>query len=470
MSDYLVELAKSATARKVIKNLGLPVPMPRELLRSTGPRQARPLVGQSVAFWTGAHQEGADRLGQSIGDALRSAGAQIYAPDSARLADTMPLSADSSMEFSALVFDASSLKTPEALRALYDFFHPRVGRVRAGGRIIIVGRPAEAQKDAAANAAQASLEGFMRSIAKEVAKDAVTANLLYVDDGAEVALSSPLRFLLSNRSAYVDGQSLRVTKPYGKHARLDTGWERALQGKVAVVTGAARGLGRATVLALAAEGAQVVCVDLPGDEEATKALAGQVDGGVFLADVSAPDTPERLSRELQQHYGGVDILVHNAGITRDKTLKRMKADAWDLTLNVNLAAIERITRRLADDKTLNSGARIICLSSIAGVAGNLGQTNYATSKAGVMGLVEHWSREFARRKITANAIAPGFIETRMTDAMPLAIRETARRLNNLRQGGQPTDIAQAVAFLALPQSQGVNAQVLRVCGGTLIGR
>lgn len=469
MSDYLVELAKNPTARKVIKNLGLPVPMPRELLRSQGPRQARPLVGQSVAFWTGANRV-ADKMAQAIGEALRGAGAQVYAPANSEITEAMPLNSDSSMEFSALLFDASSLRTPEDLRALYDFFHPRIGRVRAGGRIIIIGRPAEAQKDAAANAVQASLEGFMRSIAKEVAKDGVTANLLYVGEGAEAALSSPLRFLLSKRSAYVDGQSLRVTKPYGKGEELDSGWERALEGKVAVVTGAARGLGRATVLALAAEGAQVVCVDLPGDEEATAALAREVDGGIFLADVSAADTPERLSSELRENYGGVDILVHNAGITRDKTLKRMKADAWDLTLDINLAAIERITRQLAEDKTLNTGARIICLSSIAGVAGNLGQTNYATSKAGVMGLVEHWSREFARRKITANAIAPGFIETRMTDAMPLAIREAARRLNNLRQGGQPTDIAQAVAFLALPQSQGVNAQVLRVCGGTLLGR
>ncbi|AWV91225.1 3-oxoacyl-ACP reductase [Bradymonas sediminis] len=467
MSDYLVELAKNATARKVIKNLGLPVPMPQELQRSDKPRQTRPLVGQSVGFWTG---DGAGKMAQAIGATLRGAGAQIYAPAGSEIDESMPLEADPSMEFSALVFDATSLTTPEELRELYDFFHPRVGLIRRGGRVVIIGRPAETQKDAAANATQASLEGFMRSLAKEVAKDGITANLLYVDDEAEEAVSSPLRFLLSKRSAYVDGQSMRVSKPYGKGEMLEENWVGSLAGKVAVVTGAARGLGRATVLALAAEGARVVCVDLPGDQEATEALASEVNGGVFLADVSAADTPERLSRELKENYGGVDIIVHNAGITRDKTLKRMKPAAWDSTLDINLGAIERITRRLADDKTLNTGGRIICLSSIAGVAGNLGQTNYATSKAGVMGLVEHWSREFARRKITANAIAPGFIETRMTDAMPVAIREAARRLNNLRQGGQPTDIAQTVAFLAMPQSQGVNAQVLRVCGGTLIGR
>lgn len=467
MSDYLVELAKNATARKVIKSLGLPLPMPQELERSAKSRQSRPLVGQSIALWTAS---GTNKMAKALGETLRGAGAQIYAPQDCEIADSMPLGSDSGMEFSALIFDATSLETPEDLRNLYDFFHPRIGRVRACGRIILVGRPAQEQGSAAANAAQASLEGFMRSVAKEVAKNGVTANLLYVDDKGEAAVGSPLRFLLSKYSAYVDGQSLRVAKPYGKGEMLGVDWEDSLKGKVAVVTGAARGLGRATVHALAGEGARVVCIDLPGDEDATAVLADEVGGGVFLADVSASDTPERLSRELQKEYGGVDILVHNAGITRDKTLKRMKSDAWDMTLEINLAAVERITRRLADDKTLNTGGRIICMSSIAGVAGNLGQTNYATSKAGVMGLVEHWSREFARRKITANAIAPGFIETRMTDAMPLAIREAARRLNNLRQGGQPSDIAQTVAFLAMPQSQGINAQVLRVCGGTLIGR
>src|SRR5690554_1659892 len=219
MSDYLVELAKNATARNIIKNLGLPVPMPRELLRSDKPRQSRPFIGQSVALWTGT---GANDVAQALGETLRGAGAQIYAPADTDIAEAMPLSADSSMEFSALVFDATGLKTPEDLRALYDFFHPRIGQVRASGRIIIVGRPAQAQKDAAANATQASLEGFMRSIAKEVAKNGVTANLLYVDEGAEAALSSPLRFLLSVRSAYVDGQSLRVSKPFGKSEALDT--------------------------------------------------------------------------------------------------------------------------------------------------------------------------------------------------------------------------------------------------------
>jgi 3-oxoacyl-[acyl-carrier protein] reductase len=405
-----------------------------------------------------------------LSDALIGAGAQLFALEDAGIEQASPLDPRADSRLDALVFDATAIDTPQDLRALYDFFHPLVGRIRRCGRVVIVGRPAESRKSAEANAAQAALEGFMRSIAKEIAKGGATANLLYVADGGEKAVAGPLRFLLSERSAYVDGQSLRVSKPSGKSAALDADWERPLEGKVALVTGSARGIGRATAKALAAEGARVVCADLPDQEEALAALAEEIHGGVFLVDVSAADAPARLSKELQDEYGGVDIVVHNAGITRDKTLKRMKPAAWDSTLDINLAALERITRRLADDKTLRTDGRIICLSSIAGVAGNLGQTNYATSKAGVMGLVDHWSREFARRRVTANAIAPGFIETRMTEAMPAAIRETARRLNNLRQGGQPVDIAQTVAFLAMPQSQGVNGQVLRVCGGTMVGR
>ena len=119
---------------------------------------------------------------------------------------------------------------------------------------------------------------------------------------------------------------------------------------------------------------------------------------------------------------------------------------------------------------LHDQGRLVCLSSIAGVAGNMGQTNYASSKAGIIGLVEHGRPQLAARGITANAIAPGFIETRLTDAMPVAIREAARRLNNLSQGGRPVDVGQAITFLSLPQSQGVTGQILRVCGGAFVGR
>lgn len=465
MSDYLLELAKNATARKIVKTLGLPVPMPQELRRAEGARQARPLVGKNVALWT---------LGGVVSEALLAgldgAGAQVLAAAEAGLEEVSELDPASERRLDGFVFDATELQTVEELRALYDFFHPLMGRVPECGRVVVVGRPPEQQKSAGSNAAQAALEGFTRSLAKEVARGGATANLLYVEEGAEGAILSPLRFFLSDRAAYVDGQSLRIFKPHGKSGALSGGWENALDGQVALVTGAAQGIGRECARVLAGEGAEVILADLSSEEARLSALAEELGGAIFLGDISAEDTPERLIALFREEYDGVDIVVHNAGITRDKTLKRMKPEAWDMTLDVNLGAIERVTRRLYEEKALNTDGRIICLSSIAGIAGNLGQTNYASSKAGVIGLVDHWSREFSRRRITANAVAPGFIETRMTAAMPAGIREAARRLNNLRQGGHPGDIAQAVAFLAMPQSQGLNGQLLRVCGGAMLGR
>ncbi|HWM10153.1 MAG TPA: SDR family oxidoreductase, partial [Solirubrobacteraceae bacterium] len=158
---------------------------------------------------------------------------------------------------------------------------------------------------------------------------------------------------------------------------------------------------------------------------------------------------------------GADIVVHNAGITRDRTLARMSEDEWDSVLAVNLESIERINAELADVR------RIVCVSSVSGIAGNRGQANYATSKAGVIGIVEELAPKLDRA--TINAVAPGFIETRMTAAMPLATREAGRRMNSLAQGGLPVDVAETIAWLASPGSAGVNGNVVRVCGQSLIG-
>jgi 3-oxoacyl-[acyl-carrier protein] reductase len=164
---------------------------------------------------------------------------------------------------------------------------------------------------------------------------------------------------------------------------------------------------------------------------------------------------------------GADIVVHNAGITRDRTLARMSEDEWDSVLAVNLESIERITAALVDG--LPRGGRIVCVSSVSGIAGNRGQANYATSKAGVIGVVDELAPMLAQRQGTINAVAPGFIETRMTAAMPLATREAGRRMNSLAQGGLPVDVAETVAWLASPGSAGVNGNVVRVCGQSLIG-
>ena len=161
--------------------------------------------------------------------------------------------------------------------------------------------------------------------------------------------------------------------------------------------------------------------------------------------------------------------MHNAGITRDKTLARMDAQRWTSVMEVNLGAPMRITGALLDGGHLAAGSRIVGVASLSGIAGNVGQTNYALSKAGVIGWIERLAREVAARGITANAVAPGFIETQMTAAIPFAIREAGRRMNSMGQGGAPEDVAETIAWLADPASGGINGQVVRVCGQSLLG-
>ena len=170
-----------------------------------------------------------------------------------------------------------------------------------------------------------------------------------------------------------------------------------------------------------------------------------------------------------RHDGGCDVIVHNAGITRDKTLGRMSDEQWDGLMAVNLTAPERITDALLEADALKPGGRVIGVSSISGIAGQRGQTNYSTSKAGVIGFVDAYAPVMAEADLTINAVAPGFIETQMTAAMPFATREVGRRLNSLSQGGLPVDVAETVAWLASPGSGGVNGNVVRVCGQNLLG-
>ena len=284
--------------------------------------------------------------------------------------------------------------------------------------------------------------------------------------GAERSLESTLRFFLSGRSAYVAGQVLRVgaAKPAST-----PDWNRPLTDRVAVVTGAARGIGAAIAQTLARDGAQVVVVDVPAQGAALAEVANRVDGTAFQVDITSKDAPAHLAGYLKDRHGGADIFVHNAGITRDRSLVNMPADQWASVLDVNLGAQLRINEALLDQNVLHPGGRVICISSTSGIAGNRGQTNYAASKAGIIGMVQAMAPEMAKRELTINAIAPGFIETAMTRAMPLATREIGRRINSLNQGGLPVDVAEAVAWLGQPGTGGVNGQVVRVCGQSILG-
>ena len=481
MSDFLLELSANPQARRMVKSLGLPLPMPEPLRRATGPWEARPLDDEKVVV-VGQGQQGGGVLGEALGAALARAGAEaLVVGEEADLAPYLgpseawarpatrvaPGEAPQGVKVAALVFDATGIETPAGLRALYDGFHPWIGALKKTGRVVVIGRPPEDTKDPAAAAVRAGLDGFTRSVAKELGRKGSTANVVYVAEGAEDRLAPVLHWLLSARSAYVTAQPLRVTTAVS--APKDVPLTRPLEGKVVLVTGAARGIGAATAAILADQGAHVVCLDRPADDGPTSQVARSIGGSVLLADITDPEAPEKISTILQDKHGGVDVVIHNAGVTRDKTLARMKPELWDQAVDINLGAVVRITERLVDDGVLHDHGRVICLSSVSGIAGNVGQTNYAASKAGIVGYVKALSASLAKRGITVNAIAPGFIETRLTNAMPVMIREAARRLSALGQGGQPEDVGQATTFLATPGAYGITGSVLRVCGGALVG-
>ncbi|CAN0127726.1 unnamed protein product, partial [Chrysoparadoxa australica] len=316
----------------------------------------------------------------------------------------------------------------------------------SNARVVLLADVPETAESVPAAVAARAVEGFVRSLAKEIGRKGATANLVYVEKGAEDRVAGPLRFFLSDHSTYVDGQPVRVTGG-GKMPR-SVPVTRPLDGKVALVTGGARGIGAATAERLSQEGAHVVVLDIPADAETLETTAKAVGGTALPQDITDADAPRAIADFLKEKFGGVDIVVHNAGVTRDKMLANMAEHLWDMVLAINLRSILAIDEVLLGDKIVNDHGRILCLSSIGGIAGNAGQTNYGATKAGLIGYVQSQGQKFGDRGITVNAVAPGFIETRMTAEMPFMIREGGRRMNSMSQGGQPQDVAELLTFLA----------------------
>ncbi|MFF0119083.1 3-oxoacyl-ACP reductase [Micromonospora arida] len=457
MTDRYASFVQSATGRALVKRLGLPDP-PR--LRRHHPGD--PLLAGPALL--GAATGG--RLAGPIAKILTAAGVELADP----AADP---SGDTPQRYGALLFDATGITDSTELRQLYDFFHPQARAVLPSGRVIVLGTPPQECPTPREATAQRALEGLVRSIGKEFGRG-TTAQLVYVsgaDDPAHSAgtitsLESTVRFLLSGRSAYVSGQVIRVG---GGAASVPADWDRPLDGQVVLVTGAARGIGAALAKVLARDGAKVVALDIPAAGDALAAVANDIGGTAVQLDLTAPEAPTRLAEHLASRHGRVDVVVHNAGITRDKTLGRMDADRWDQVIDVNLSSQERINDVLLERELIPAGGRIISVSSIAGIAGNRGQTNYATSKAGVIGLVDSLAPALRERGISVNAVAPGFIETRLTARIPLVVREAGRRMNSLAQGGLPVDVAETIGWLAWPASGAVSGNVVRVCGQSLLG-
>ncbi|MEU4012962.1 3-oxoacyl-ACP reductase [Streptomyces pseudogriseolus] len=434
MADRYLRFTGTAPGRFLTRRLGLPRPAP---LRRWSPE--RPALDGGLLHLTA----GASRL--------------TLAPVLARTG--LPTD-ETAGRPAAVVLDATGVRTVEDLDGVHAALHPVVRSVAESGRIVVLGTPLD-PADHHQAAAQQALEGFTRSLGKETGGGR-TVNLVRLTDAS--AAESTLRFLLSPKSAYVSGQVIAVgdqASPAPEDA------DRPLTGRTALVTGAARGIGEAVAATLARDGADVVVLDVPQAEQDARRVAERIGGSVLLLDMTAADAGARIADALP---GGLDVLVHNAGITRDRRLVNMPKDRWSSVLDVNLGSVLRTTDALLEAGALRRDGRIVATASIAGIAGNAGQTNYGASKAGVTGFVRALApRALAEHGVTVNAVAPGFIETKMTAAVPLFIREAGRRMNSLAQGGLPVDVAETTAWFAHPGSGAVNGQVVRVCGQSLLG-
>lgn len=366
----------------------------------------------------------------------------------------------------ALIFDATDISSPEQLIQCHGFFHRQLGNLANNGRIIILGSAINSDMSAEEASAQRALVGIVKSIAKEVGRRGCTANLVYANEVCEKIIASPLRFFISEKSSYVSGQVV-TTDSIANGYSLQT-WQQPLKGKTALVTGASRGIGAAIANILAADGATVIGLDIPQAKDALTNQMSAINGKLILLDVTANDAASQIKQHLTQP---LDIVVHNAGITRDKTLKRMSEQQWQSVVDINLSSVANINSYFLRNDCLSPQAKIICVASISGIAGNVGQVNYAASKSGIIGLVESTAQKLKQQdaQITINAVAPGFIETEMTAKIPLMTRHFGRRLCSLSQGGLPSDVAHTIAFLASPNAQSINGNIIRVCGQNIMG-
>ena len=241
-----------------------------------------------------------------------------------------------------------------------------------------------------------------------------------------------------------------------------------MKGKNALITGAARGLGKEMALVLAKEGCNIIINDIEAMRKDAEKTVGEikalgVNAEFIAADVSDFESCKKMAEIVKVNFEKVDILVNNAGITKDRTLQKMTPEEWYPVINVNLNSLFNVTRNVLE--IIPNGGRIINISSVAGLSGNFGQTNYASTKAGVVGFTKSLAKEVGKRKITVNAVAPGFIKSAMTDKIPVEMMANVLQLIPLGEIGQPGDVANTVKFLASEDAKYISGMVIRVDGG-----
>ncbi|WP_299298715.1 3-oxoacyl-ACP reductase [uncultured Brachybacterium sp.] len=446
MTDAYTRFTRSAPGGALAKQLGLPRP-------SKLPRRAdrpEPVLGPVVVLGGSA---GADEIARLL---------LHWGADVRRRFDEL-------RKIGSVIVVADEINSPSDLGPLVLPLGSAMRSLAPGARVITLSRPARGE-DPAQDAARGGVEGFLRSLAHEM-RGGATANGVLVEDG--VKLDAPgvigaLRFFLSARSAFVTGQLLTVSTDAGSRTEDDT---LPLAGRTALVTGAARGIGAAIARTLAADGAKLVVLDVPGAGTELARLANELRAVPIQLDVTSAGAGERLVGVLRERGLTLDVIVLNAGITRDKLLANMTADRWDPVLAVNITSQITLTEALIEaGDVLGERPRVVSLASTSGIAGNRGQTNYAASKAGVIAFVDALAGRLEPLGGTANAVAPGFIETEMTARMPALTREVARRVNSLQQGGLPIDVAETISFLSSDEAGGIRGETLRVCGQNMVGK
>ncbi|MHA7156234.1 3-oxoacyl-ACP reductase [Arthrobacter sp. TMN-50] len=443
MTDTYLTLVNAGPAGQLAKKLGLPRPVALRRYSPGAPLVPGPLLVLGTGF-------GADTLASRLLD---------WNQDVRRHARP-------GEKLGAILVVLDEVADPGDLAAPVLELGQALRQLARGARIVTVSRPAKESTDPAEAAARQAIDGIVRSIGRELRAGATANGILLRGDAPEESASGALRFLLSGKSAFVNGQFITA----GESTQSDPQDEdRPLAGQSAVVTGAARGIGAEIAAVLSRDGAHVVVVDVPAAGEQLAAVANRVGGTALQLDITAEDAASRILEHVQRRYGSLDLLVHNAGITRDKLLANMDTVRWESVMAVNLASQLRVNESLLSSDVFSASGRIVCLASTSGIAGNRGQSNYAASKAGVIGMVRSTGAALEESGRTINAVAPGFIETEMTARMPFVTREVARRLSSLQQGGRPIDVAETIAFLASPAAAGINGEVLRVCGQSLVG-
>jgi len=313
MSDRYQGFVQTQIGQLLVKNLGLPNPVPLERYHA-----GSPLVDGTVAIG------GTGRLAESLPGILDLLG----------IASTR--TTDAAEKYKGLVFDATGLKSTSELTALRDFFTPLLRSLETCPRVVVLGTPPESV-EGSERVAQRALEGFTRSLGKEIGRGG-TVQLVYVAEGAEAATASTLGFLLSPKSAYVSGQVIRIGATGENDAAEVEDIQRPLAGKVALVTGASRGIGEQIARVLHRDGATVIGVDVPQAASELQTVMKELDGDHLTLDITAKDAPQRIAHHVKEKHGGVDVVVHNAGITRDKKLANMDEDRWSSVLDVNVGA------------------------------------------------------------------------------------------------------------------------------------